>query len=128
DRLLNASDQAEARRAADLAHLAKETQILDQLRVLSTAQIIEELIERKEQAAIRVNRLEGGHHLDKRILCVRDLGGIWELEAHPELAEAALQRCTHDVAERHLRRSDFGADHMEASGDRAERFGDLRVR
>lgn len=92
----------------------------DELRVLAAPQVVEHFVEDEEEALVRMHRLEGRHHLDERVLRVGDLVDRRELVLDASSREALRQLGADDVSERHRRRTDVEADHLEHSARRLE--------
>ena len=128
DGLLHAGDEAEAEILADLADLAQEVEVEDQLLVPARAQVIQQLVHHQQQPVIGVDRVERGHHLLEGALAAGGLGGAREGERDAERRQALLQLAGHDVAERHGGRADLGADDLEPASDALRRFRGPRVR
>ena len=128
DGLLHAGDEAEAEVLADLADLAQEVEVEDQLLVLARAQEIQQLVHHQQQPVIGVDRVERGHHLLEGALAAGGFGGAREGERDAERREMLLQLAGHDVVQGHGGRADLGAHHLEAAGDAARRLCRPRVR
>ena len=115
DGFLHAGDEAEAQVLADLADLAQEVQVEDQLLILARAQVVEQLVHHQEQAVVGILLVEGGHHLFEGALVVGHLVRGREGVGHAHGGQVLLEFGHKDVAQGHGGRTDLGSDHLEAS-------------
>ena len=119
DGFLDTGDEAEPQVLADLADLAQEVEVEDQLLVLARAQVVEQLVHHQEQAVVGILLVEGGHHLLEGALVVGHLVRGREGVGHAHGGQVLLQFGHEDVAQGHGGRADFGSDHLEAAADLA---------
>ena len=117
--LLHAGHEAEPRARADLADLAQEVEVEDQLLLLAGAEEVEQLVDDEQQPMVRIDLLERPHHADEQVLVVRDLVRGRELVRDAQCLQVLLELGADDVAKRHHDRADLGADDLEAPGDGA---------
>ena len=114
---LDTGHEAEAQVLADLADLAEEVEVEDQLLVLAGAQVVEQLVDHQQQAVLREHLAELGHHVFEGPLVAGDGPRLGEHILHTEFFEMLFQFGHQDVAQGHGGGSDFGTDNLETSGD-----------
>ena len=102
-RFLNTRDEAEPKILADLADLAEECQILNQLTVVTASQVVEEFVHDQEQPSLRIAAVERRHHVLERALVVRDLVGGRKAETtlHSPIVERVLKGGTDECPQVH---------------------------
>jgi hypothetical protein len=116
DGLLDACHEAEAQMLGDLADLAQEGEIEDQVVVVAGAKVVEQLVDNQQHAVAGMHLREGGHHVLEGCLVVHDPVGGRKRVADAMLCQEYLQLLGADVAQRHLRR-DLDAVHLELARD-----------
>ena len=84
DRFLDATDEAEASRLADLADLAEHGEVDAQFVVPARREVVEHLVEHEQQTLVAVDGLEGSHHLVEVLLGPGHLRHVRELEVDTE--------------------------------------------
>jgi hypothetical protein len=62
-RLLDTRDEPEACRPTNLADLAQEREVDDQLSVSTGAQVVQEFVEHEQQSAVGLDFLKSSHHV-----------------------------------------------------------------
>ena len=102
DRFLHAGDETEAQVLRDLADLAQERQVEDEVVIPAGAEIVEELVDDEKNAVVRVNLGERRHHFLKGRLVVGHLVGGREGVADAVLFEEEFKLLRDDVPKGHL--------------------------
>ena len=127
DRLLHAGDETEAQVLRDLAHLAQEVQVEDQLLVLPALEIVEQLVDDEQQPLVGVPFVERRHHVLEGALVVRD--GVAGREAVVDVParQRLLELRADERAEVHGRGAELGARDLEPARDALRRAGDPGV-
>ncbi|OPY78412.1 MAG: hypothetical protein A4E70_02381 [Syntrophus sp. PtaU1.Bin005] len=111
---LDASHEAEAQILADLANLAEEVEVEDQLLILAGAQVVEQLIDHQQQTMLGEDLAELGHHVFEGPFVAGDGACLGKDVFHTKFFEILFQLGHQDVAQGHGGGSDFGADNLEA--------------
>ena len=114
---LNTSHEAKAQVLTDLADLAKEVEIENQLLVLAGAQVVEQLVDHQQQAVLGEDLAEFGHHVFEGSFVAGDGPGFGEHILHTEFFEMLFQFGHQDVTQGHGGGSDLGTDDLEPTGD-----------
>ena len=116
DGLLDSGHEPESEVLADLANLAQEVEVEDDLLIVAAAQVVQEFVDHQQQTVIWMLREEGRQHLLKGPFAARDLGGAGEGVADSEGAETFLQGVDDDVAQRHGRGPNLRSNYLELAG------------
>jgi len=88
-------------------------------------QIIEQLVQDKDQTAIGMGGLKSRHHfLESRFVFMAIADG-WEFIGDPESSQSVFQHRTHDFPQRHRGGTDLRTDHTKPAGDLGGLFGNL---
>ena len=127
DRLLHAGDEPEAQVLGDLAHLAQEVQVEDELLVLPALEVVEQLVHHEQQPPLGVPGVERRHHVLEGPLVVRDGVAGRELVVDAPAFQRGLELGADERAEVHGRGAELGARHLETAGDAPRRAGDPGV-
>ena len=94
---LDTGHEAEAQVLADLADLAEEVEVEDQLLVLAGAQVVEQLVDHQQQAVFGEDLAELGHHVFEGPLVAGNGPGFGEHILHAEFFEMLFQFGHHYV-------------------------------
>ena len=82
--LLHAGDEAESEVLADLADLAQEVEVEDQLLVPARPEEVQQLVHGQQQPVVRVRLVERRHHFLEDTLAAGDFGDARKLEGDTE--------------------------------------------
>ena len=113
---LHAGNEAEARVLANLADLAQERQVIDQVAAFARAQVFKEFVDDKQQALVWVLLRECVHHGFQGVFGIGDGVGCRELECDAVVGQERFQLVRDDVAQSHLARNLDAVD-LELAGD-----------
>jgi len=114
---LDTGHEAETQILADLADLAEEVEVEDQLLILAGTQVVEQLVDHQQQAVFGKDLAELGHHVFEGPLVAGDGPGFGEHILHAEFFEVLFQFSHQDVAQGHGGGTDLGTDDLEPTGD-----------
>ena len=113
---LHACDETEARVLANLADLAQERQVIDEVTAFARAQVLKEFVDDEQQPLVRVLLRERLHHGFQGVFGIGDGVGCRELERDAVVGQERFQLVRDDVAQSHLARNLDAVD-LEFAGD-----------
>ncbi|OQB26167.1 MAG: hypothetical protein BWY11_00044 [Firmicutes bacterium ADurb.Bin182] len=107
--LLNAADEAQVGGLDDFAQLTHEADVLHQLVVLASFQVVEQLVHDNEIALIAVLPGKCRHHRHERVFVICDVPDIGEL-----IGDAAASQILFNIACDNCTKRRFGAAYLNA--------------
>ena len=125
--LLNAADEAELCGLDDLAKLTHETDVLHQLVILASFQVVEQLVHDDKVAFIAVLTGEGSHHCHERIFIICDISDVGELICNAATRQILLDVACDNRAERCFSAANFDTEHLKLTGDRLCGFAEFFI-
>ena len=128
DRLLHAGDETEAEVLADFADLAQEVQVEDQLLIPAALEVVEQLVDHQQQAAVGMPRVERGHHLLERLLVVRDRVPRRETVVDAPAGQRLLELRADERPQVHRGGAQLRPRHLEPPGDAPRGVRQSRMR